>query len=123
MKFLFFAATSIFVFGCAPQIQYPEHRLGQFTAASSYNVRNLNYDKDTAIHVVGEDCAGLNGLVNDSRLQRAMDAAIKNGQGKGVQGDLLINVRIDQIVKYRQNLFSQIPYECIKVEGDLVSMK
>jgi hypothetical protein len=48
-----------------------------------------------------------------------MDEAIHNGQKLGVDGDLLVNVRIDQgwwtILVYGQ--------DCIQVEGDLVKIK
>jgi hypothetical protein len=111
------------VLGCAgPQV--PESRLGQFTAASSFNVRNLDYDLTTSVRVEGEDCHKVGQEPNDSRLQRAMDQAIRNGQAKGVSGDLLVNVRIDQVKKNKPG-FIGIPqaYDCLVVAGDLVSLR
>jgi len=83
------AMSSILV-GCAAQT--PEYRLGQFTAASSFNVRNLDYDSTSATRVKGEDCHQVGQPPNDSRLQRAMDQAIQNGQDQGITGDLLVAV-------------------------------
>ncbi|WP_156107729.1 hypothetical protein [Alcanivorax nanhaiticus] len=53
-----------------------------------------------------------------------MDSAIKDGQDKGVDGDLLINVRIDQVQKNKPGSFFGLPepYNCIEVEGDLVRL-
>lgn len=107
--------------GCATQ-KLPETRLGQFTAASSFNVRNLSYDTSTSIRVLGEDCYAYGEIPNDSRLQRAMDTAIRNGQEKGVNGDLLVNVRIDEYNKINGVFIFKKMYRCIKVEGDLVTI-
>lgn len=112
----------IFLFGCAAP-QQPEYRLGQFTAASSFNVRNLSYDVSTSTRVLGEDCYQHGLPPNDARLQRAMDSAIRNGQDKGVSGDLLINVRIDEYTKITGYFIFTTLYHCIKVEGDLVTLK
>ena len=111
--------------GCS--MKSPSYRLGQFTAASSFNVRNLNYefDKNTKVSVVGEDCFIVGQQPNTGRLQRAMDNAIKDGQNRGVDGDLLVNVRIDQQIKDKPNGFLgfPIPNNCIIVSGDLVKIK
>lgn len=109
--------------GCTTQT--PEYRLGQFTAASSFNVRNLNYDSTTATRVRGEDCFQVGQQPNDSRLQRAMDQAIQNGQDKGITGDLLVNVRIDQVRKNKPGNFFGLPapHNCIEVEGELVTLR
>ena len=62
-------------------------------------------------------------LPNDSRLQRAMDDAIKNGQEEGVTGDLLVNVRIDQVQKNKPGFLGlPTPHNCIEVEGELVTL-
>ncbi|MDO3722239.1 hypothetical protein QVZ43_10940 [Marinobacter sp. chi1] len=115
------AFVSFFLVGCA---QTPEYRLGQFTAASSYNVRNLEYDSGTAVRVVGEDCHKVGAMPNNSRLQRAMDDAIKNGQDDGVKGDLLVNVRIDQVQKNKPGFLGlPSPHNCIEVEGELVTLR
>ena len=112
-----------FLGGCA--VKMPEYRLGQFTAASSFNVRNLDYDSTSATRVIGEDCHQVGHLPNDSRLQRAMDQAIQNGQDQGVTGDLLVNVRIDQVQKNKPGNFLGLsaPHNCIVVEGELVKLK
>lgn len=62
---------------------------------------------------------------NDSRLQRAMDDAIQNGQDEGITGDLLVNVRIDQVQKNKPGNFFGLPvaHNCIEVEGELVTLR
>lgn len=104
-------------------VQTSAYRLGHFTAASSFNIRNLRYDSNSAVRVMGEDCYKVGEKPNDSRLQRAMDNAIRNGQVKGIIGDLLVNVRIDQVEKNKPG-FLGIPtrHNCIEVEGDLVTL-
>jgi hypothetical protein len=116
-------AVSSLLVGCA--VQAPEYRLGQFTAASSFNVRNLDYDSTSATRVEGEDCHQVGQQPNDSRLQRAMDQAIQNGQEQGVTGDLLVNVRIDQVQKNKPGNFFGFPvaHNCIEVEGELVTLR
>jgi len=122
-KGIFAAAMCSLLVGCAAQT--PEYRLGQFTAASSFNVRNLDYDSTTATRVMGEDCHQVGQQPNDSRLQRAMDQAIQNGQDQGITGDLLVNVRIDQVQKNKPGNFFGIPtaHNCIEVEGELVKLR
>lgn len=100
-------------------------RLGHFTAASTQNVRNLNYSVENATkqHVEGYTCVRSVFFIpfghKDDRLQRAMDDAIKNGHDGGVDGDLLVNVRINH------SAWSAIVYgqNCISVEGDLVKLE
>lgn len=99
------------------------NRLGQFTAASSHNIRNLEYslNNQTEAHTKGESCytkvlwwtLGH----TDDRLQRAMDDAIKKGREKIKDGDLLVNVRIS----LTENSFG-FRTNCYEVEGDLVSI-
>ena len=99
--------------------------LGQFTVASSNNVRNLNYsvENKTKASAEGEACArNILGLIplnqQDDLLQRAMDNAISNGQQNGVDGDMLANVRIVY------NTTGLIIYNdiCYTVKGDLVKI-
>ena len=113
--------AAVLIGGCATS---PEYRLGHFTAASSFNVSNLNYDLTSGSQVEGEDCHKIDESPNDSRLQRAMDNAIRSGQEAGLSGDLLVNVRVDQKVK-RKPGFLGIPtkHNCIIVKGDLVGLK
>lgn len=121
--------------GC---VQFPpdtDERLGQFTAASSFNVRNLNYEKsdNTASFTKGKSCYEVN-LVSltyisgpkDNLLQRAMDEAIRNGQTAGIDGDLLVNARIERKTEYKETgkiFVTKQRYECVVVEGDLVKIK
>jgi len=100
--------------------------LGQFTVASSNNVRNLNYTTDEKVRTSGSACArnilGLPISQQDDLLQRAVDDAIHNGQssifGKEVDGDLLVNVRIT----YEPTTFIIYNDLCYSVEGDLVKI-
>jgi len=104
----------------------PSYRLGQFTIASSQNIRNLNYSYEdkTKIETYGEDCYKVGDLPNDMRLQRAMDNAISNGHKKGIDGDILVNVRIDQAIIERKTGFMGMGemYNCMSVKGDLVKL-
>ncbi len=100
-------------------------RLGQFTAASTQNVRNLNYNlaDSTKVKTLGDSCISTVIIFpignQDDRIQRAMDDAIKNGHTKGLDGDLLVNARIDVTSWYIPLLFGQ---NCVTVEGDLVKI-
>ncbi|HIC09982.1 MAG TPA: hypothetical protein EYO61_01310 [Campylobacterales bacterium] len=104
--------------GCA-------RHLGQFTALSSFNVRNLKYSKDdnTKVRTSGEACArsifGLPISQQDDLLQRATDNAIRNGQDEGVDGDLLVNVRI----KESSVNFLFYTSFCYEIEADLVKVE
>ena len=99
-------------------------KLGNFTAASTQNVRNLDYsiENKTKQNVKGESCIHQVLFVpvghSDDRIQRAMDSAISVGQNKGLDGDLLVNVRINHRV-WSVGLYGQ---DCIEVEGDLVAL-
>ncbi len=99
------------------------YRLGQFTAASSHNVRHLDYNTPRKSRTTGESCLksflGIQWGDHTDRLQRAMDNAIKNGQNRGIDGDLLVNVRLD-IGKFNLVVGTS---NCYKVEGNLVSLK
>lgn len=100
-------------------------RLGQFTAASSMNVRNLDYSlaEKTTARTTGDSCIHIVfffipiGDFND-RIQRAMDNAIQNGRSRGLDGDLLVNTRIDHSA-WTTGIYGQ---NCITVEGDLVTI-
>ena len=100
-------------------------RLGQFTAASTMNVRNLDYsiENSTAKRTEGESCVHTVIIFpvgkQDDRIQRAMDSAIKNGRDAGIDGDLLVNARIDMKQWYIPFVYGQ---NCMLVEGDLVSL-
>jgi hypothetical protein len=104
----------------------PSYRLGQFTVASSHNIRNLYYSEveGSSLQTSGEDCHVVGDKPNDSRLQRAMDNAIRNGQKNGIDGDMLANVRIDQSIKEKNTgVFGiGVSYNCMIVTGDLVKI-
>jgi hypothetical protein len=104
-----------------------QHSLGQFTVASSHNVRNLDYTTENKVRVSDSACArNLFGIIplsqQDDLLQRATDNAIRDGQssffGKEVDGDMLVNVRITAdtttLIIYNDT--------CYNVEGDLVKL-
>ena len=114
--------SSILILGLAGCTQ----RLGQFTAASTQNVRNLNYDIDnnTKVKTEGESCIKTFIIIpignHDDRIQRAMDDAIKNGQTKGLDGDLLVNARIDWTTWAIPLIYGE---NCVTVKGVLVKLK
>ena len=120
MKKVIFSVISLTILfsGCATS-------LGQFTALSSNNVRNLNYslNNNTKTRVVGEGCAkrfmGIPISQQDELLQRATDNAIHNGQNQDVDGDLLVNVRVS-VDSTNVLFYSSFCYE---VKGDLVKIK
>ncbi len=104
-----------------------QHSLGQFTVASSHNVRHLDYATENKVRVSGSACArNLLGFIplsqQDDLLQRATDNAIRDGQssifGKEIDGDMLVNVRItaDTTTLFIYN------DSCYSVEGDLVKI-
>ena len=114
------SASCLIAVGCSSN-----HRLGQFTAASTNNVRNLNYDiaNNTKVSTEGETCIksvlGISWGDQEDRLQIAMDNAIKTGQNNGIDGDLLVNVRINNKFSY----YVVYGSNCLKVSGDLVKIK
>lgn len=124
---------SLVLTGC---VSHPDvnERLGQFTAASSFDIRNLNYEKskNTATFVEGKTCYKVNAQTliyesgpQDNLIQRAMDEAIRAGQKEGLDGDLLVNARIERKTEHREgaNIFIKDRFECIFVSGDLVRIK
>lgn len=121
--------------GCVQLPPDTNERLGQFTAASSFNVRNLEYESgtNTVSYTKGKACYQVNLITlayisgpKDNLMQRAMDEAIRSGQEAGINGDLLVNARIERITEYKtQGEFFKTKerYECLIVEGDLVKLK
>ena len=120
MKKVIFSVISLAILfsGCATS-------LGQFTALSSNNIRNLNYsiEDNTKVKIYGEACAkrfiGIPISQQDELLQRATDNAIHNGQNQDVDGDLLVNVRVS-VDSTNVLFYSSFCYE---VKGDLVKIK
>ena len=98
--------------------------LGDFTVASSNNVRNLNYSIENKTKAKTEGSACARSILffpisqQDELLQRAIDDAISNGQEQGVDGDLLVNVRIT----YEPTSFLIYNDICFSVKGDLVKL-
>lgn len=108
--------------------------LGQFTAISSFNVNNLAYEKiqNRDNYTKGEACylVNLHSLAyisgpKDNLVQRAVDEAIRNGQQEGINGDFLVNARIEKKTVYQEKgwIFkTKERYECVFAEGDLVKL-
>ncbi|EKQ5902655.1 hypothetical protein ACEWBT_24240 [Vibrio parahaemolyticus] len=121
--------------GCVRMPPDTDERLGQFTAASSFNVRNLDYEEsnNTSSYTKGKSCyqVNLNTLAyisgpKDNLLQRAMDDAIRNGQNQGIDGDLLVNARIERKTEYQESgeiFVLKKRFECVVVQGDLVKIE
>ena len=116
---LLFLIVSTVIISCSGTIG-----VGQFTAASSFNIRDLNYgsNNQTKISTKGQVCRKRFLFFWNSgvhyRLQRAMDIAIREGQKRKVDGDLLVNVRIeDHYVNYW--VYAR---QCLEVSGDLIKI-
>jgi len=113
-----FVLTFVLLAGCSSTYKY-----GQFTVASTNNVRNLKYSQDANMKPTsGETCIryfiGIGIGETDDRLTLAMDTAIKNGRKEGLDGDLLVNVRIDRTFS-NYLVYSS---DCVTVKGDLVKI-
>ena len=131
--FLTISLIMLAISGCVSPPDINE-RFGQFTAASTFDIRNLDYEKskNTATFVEGKACYKVNPQTlayesgpKDNLMQRAMDEAIRAGQSNGIDGDLLVNARIERKTEHRQgeNVFLKDRFECIFVSGDLVRIK
>jgi hypothetical protein len=97
--------------------------VGTFTMASTHNVRGVDYsvEDNTRIPTTGQSCNKTILWIFDitkpaNPLSAAMDNAIRNGHEDGVDGDLLVNVLI------QNESFSILGYSsnCLVVKGDLV---
>lgn len=117
--------TVLCLISCTSLACTHRQRLGQFTSASTFNVRGLNYSnvEGKSVRVKGSSCLKtiLSITFGDGqdRLQRAMDNAIRKGQELNIDGDLLVNVRIDQVTSG----YIIGSTNCIVVEGDLVRLR
>jgi len=108
-------ATTLLLTGCS-------NRLGNMTMVSTNNVDGLSAKITSKNRVVGESC--IQNLIGipwgdfQNRLQIATDNAIDNGRKSGLQGDVLVNAKINvsawTIILYGQN--------CLTVEGDLITL-
>ncbi|MDQ6984290.1 MAG: hypothetical protein Q9M44_06210 [Ghiorsea sp.] len=113
-------ASCLMLVGCSSTAS-----LGHFTAASTHNVRNLDYNvaNNTSVRTEGESCSksfiGIPFGVSENRQQIALDSAIRSGQDSGTDGDMLVNVLITEtdfgFLGYRSN--------CITIKGDLVRLE
>jgi hypothetical protein len=98
------------------------NRLGNMTMISTNNVDGLSAKITSKHRVIGESCMRSLMLIPwgdfQNRLQIATDNAIDNGRKAGLQGDVLVNAKIDinawSVLVYAQN--------CLKVEGDLIPL-
>lgn len=133
-KYFLPALGLILLTGCSSYPPDTYERLGQFTVASTFNVRNLAYDKagTSSYQTKGKSCFQVDRETlefisgpQDDLLQRAMDDAIRNGQAKGIDGDILVNTRINRITEHEESesIFgSDKRFECVSIEGDLVKI-
>ena len=127
MRHFVAALIAITLVGCATPL--PARNIAYFTAASSIKVSSLSYDPRESVRVKGEDCIHRGAISDEARIQRAMDNAIRNGQQKLPDADLLVNVTIENTFPARveQDPFLPIKvsnaYDCIEVTGELVRLK
>lgn len=116
-KILLSSALLVLLFsGCT-------QRLGNFTLASTNNVSGLNSQVTKELRASGKSCVhlifGFPFGEFTNRIQSAMDDAIDNGHKKNLNGDVLVNVKIENTV------WSAVVYgqNCLTVDGDLISLK
>ena len=97
-------------------------RLGNMTVVSTNNVDGLSTNVTPDKRVKGESCNHHFLIIPwgdfQNRLQIATDNAIDNGHKAGLQGDVLVNAKINVtdwgFIIYGQN--------CLTVEGDLIPL-
>lgn len=98
--------------------------LGEFTVVSTHNVRNLDYEisSEKGVKTTGKSSVtyffNLRLTSSKDLLQKAMDEAIEKGRKNGVDGDLLVNVRIE----HKTTSFFGVQKFIYKVTGDLVKV-
>jgi len=98
------------------------NRLGNMTVVSTNNIDGLNAKITTKNRVKGESCIRSFLFIPfgdfQNRLQIATDNAIDNGHKAGLEGDVLVNAKINvsdwSLLIYGQN--------CLTVEGDLIPL-
>ena len=98
-------------------------RLGNMTVVSTNNVDGLSAHVTKDARTTGESCLKTYILftVGDfqNRLQIATDNAIDNGHTKGINGDVLVNAKIDVNAWYIPLIYGQ---NCMTVQGDLIPL-
>lgn len=116
MLFLLLAGSVVLFTGCS-------QRMGQFTAASSKHVQNLNYNSDAKAMVEGKECNHIFLIFpigkQDDMIQRAMDNTIEEANNKGIKGSLLVDTRLDYSHWYIPLIYGQ---NCVNVKGSLVEL-
>ena len=98
-------------------------RLGNMTVVSTNNVDGLNAHVTKDVRTTGESCIKRVIIFPfgdfQNRLQIATDNAIDNGHKKGIQGDVLVNTKINVSDWYIPLIYGQ---NCLIVEGDLIPL-
>jgi len=97
-------------------------RLGNMTVVSTNNVDGLAADVKTEQRVEGKSCNHAFLIIPwgdfQNRLQIATDNAIDNGHKAGIQGDVLINAKIN-VTSWTALIYAQ---NCLTVKGDLIPL-
>jgi len=97
-------------------------RLGNMTVVSTNNVDGLAADVKTEQRVEGKSCNHAFLIIPwgdfQNRLQIATDNAIDNGHKAGLQGDVLINAKIN-VTSWTALIYAQ---NCLTVKGDLIPL-
>jgi len=98
-------------------------RLGNMTAISTKNIDNLNTDVSLDRKVVGESCQNTVFIFPygdlQTKLQIATENAIDNGRASGLEGDTIINAKIDATGWYIPLIYGE---GCVTVKGNLVKL-
>jgi len=116
LKITLFGSILIMGTGC-------NHRLGQFTVASSKTIPNLNYKSENKTMVEGKDCTQIITIIpigsSDDKIQRAMDSTIEKANTRGLKGNALIDVRVNSSWFYIPYIYGE---DCVHVKGNLVEL-
>jgi hypothetical protein len=98
-------------------------RLGNMTVVSTNNVGGLSAKVSEAQRTEGQSCIYTAIIFPfgdfQNRLQIATDNAIDNGHKAGLQGDVIVNAKIDITHWYIPLIYGQ---NCMVVKGDLIDM-
>ena len=98
-------------------------RLGNMTAITTKNIDNLNTDVGVDRKVEGESCQYTAFIFPygdlQTKLQIATENAIDNGRASGLEGDTIINAKIDATGWYIPLIYGE---GCVSVKGDLIKL-